>query len=162
MKRFVLVLTLLGLLAACGPAPTPSPTPDLEATMSAFSGTMVAGTLTAQPTNTLPPTETTTPLPREPATLPPTNTPDPSLPTATNTLIPGAPTPTLFTGSNITGNLEGLGVAILRVENLSGVKEIIVTIEGVTKPREVPVYLSYKVTGALNFNIYTGSLNYKV
>lgn len=163
MKKFALIITMLAILVACGPAPTPSATPDLNATMSAFSGTMVAGTLTAQPTNTLRPTETATPLPTATATLPPTATIDPSLPTATpDTLVPGAPTPTVFTGTIAPGDLTGLDVAILRVENLTGAKEIIVTITGVTIPREVPVYLSYKVTGALNFNIYTGSWQYKI
>jgi hypothetical protein len=163
MKKFALIITMLVILVACGPAPTPSATPDINATMSALSGTMVAGTLTAQPTNTLPPTETPTPLPTATATLPPTGTLDPSLPTATlGAALPGVPTPTVFTGSYVPGDLTGLDVAILRVENLTGVKEIIVTITGVTVPREIPVYLSYKVTGALNFNIYTGSWQYKV
>ena len=163
MKQFALIIILLAILAGCGPAPTPTPTPDLNATMSALSGTMVAGTLTAQPTNTLLPTETATPLPTETATLPPTETPDPSMPVATlDTSLPGGPTPTLFTGTFVPGDLTGLETAILRVENLSGVKEIIVTITGVTRPREIPVYLSYKVTGALNFNIYMGSWQYKV
>lgn len=130
--------------------------------MNAYSGTMVASTLTAQPTKTLPPTETATPQPTETATLPPTETPDPSMPVAPLDASPGGPTPTLFTGAFVPGDLTGLDVAILRVENLSGVKEIIVTVEGVTRPREVPVYLSYKVTGALNINIYTGSWQYKV
>jgi hypothetical protein len=163
MKQFTLIISLLVMLASCGPAPTPSATPDLNATMSAFSGTMVAGTLTAQPTKTLPPTETATPLPTETATLPPTATLDPALPTATlGAALPGMPTPTAFSGAFVPGDLTGLETAILRVENLSGVKEIIVTIEGVTRPREIPVYLSYKVTGALNINIYMGSWQYKV
>ena len=170
MKKFALIISMLVILGACGPAPTPAPTPDLNATMSALSGTMVAATLTAQPTNTLVPTKTT--LPTETATsLPPTETPaalpvgtlDPSLPTATlGPALPGVPTPTVFQGTFVPGDLTGLQVAILRVENLSGVKEIIVTITGVTVPREIPVYLSYKITGALNFNIYTGSWQYKI
>jgi hypothetical protein len=142
MKQFTLIISLLVMLASCGPAPTPSATPDLNATMSAFSGTMVAGTLTAQPTKTLPPTETATPLPTETATLPPTATLDPALPTATlGAALPGMPTPTAFSGAFVPGDL---------------------TIEGVTRPREIPVYLSYKVTGALNINIYMGSWQYKV
>lgn len=171
MKRFALIFAMLIVLTACGPAPTPVATPDLNATMDVISGTMVAGTLTAQPTNTLVPTNTTlptetfTPLPTETATT------DPSLPTATpdllaagtlNPSMPGLATPTVFTGTYAPGDLSGLETAILRIENLTGVKEIIVTITGVTIPREVPVYLSYKITGALNVNIYTGSWQYQV
>jgi hypothetical protein len=163
MKQFALIIAMLMLFTACGPAPTPAATPDLNATMSAFSGTMVAATLTAQPTNTSVPTNT--PAPTETATLQPTETATPlaSAPAATlNPALPGVPSPTLFVGSYIPGDLTGLPVGLLRVENLSGVKEIIVTITGVTVPREIPVYLSYKVTGALVFNIYNGSWQYKV
>jgi hypothetical protein len=171
MKKFALTIAMLAILAACGPAPTPIATPDLYATLSALSGTMVAGTLTAQPTNTSIPTNTA--LPTETATFAPTETAtlDPSLPTWTPnpldiaTIDPsnlGAPTPTVFVGTFAPGDLTGLPTAILRVENLTGEKEIIVILNGVTKPREVPVYLSYKVTGALNITIYTGSWQYQV
>jgi hypothetical protein len=170
MKKFALILILLVILGACGPAPTPSPTPDLNATMSAYSGTMVAGTLTAQPTNTAAPTNTALPTetatslpPTEAATSPVVGTPDLSILTATlDPALPAAPTPTVFTGTFVPGDLTGLPIAILRVENLSGVKEIIVTLNGITRPRSVPVYLSYKVTGALNINIYLGTWTYKV
>jgi hypothetical protein len=164
MKQFGLILALLVLLTSCGPAPTAAPTPDLNATMSALSGTMVASTLTAQPTNTLVPTAT--PLPTETATLAPTETATPA-PTATvdplaplatlDPALPGLPTPTAFTGSVVQGDLTGLGTALLQVQNLTGVKEIIVTLTGVTIPREVPLYLSYKVTGGMNITIYPGS-----
>ena len=168
MKRFALIIIMLVFLAACGPAPTPTPTPDLNATVSVISGTMVAGTLTAQPTNTTAPTNT--PLPTETATLVPTET---ATPLATGTLDPSVAaatldpalagaTPTAFTGAIIPGDLTGLPTAILQVQNLSGVKEIIVTVSGVTTLRQVPVYLSYKVGAGLNFNIYIGSWQYKV
>ena len=169
MKKFAIIITMLAILVSCGPAPTPIATPDINATMSVLSSTMVAGTLTAQPTNTTVPTNT--PLPTETAPLQPTETgtplaagtPDPSVAAATlDPALPGVPTPTLFAGTIAPGDLTGLETAILRVENLSGVREIIVTIEGVTKLREIPVYQSYKVSGAMNFNIYIGSWNYKV
>lgn len=162
MKQFALIISMLALLAACGPAPTPTATPDINATMSALSGTMIAGTLTAQPTNTLVPTNTS--LPTETATLQPTEaaTPDPLAVATLDTTFPGNPTPTVFTGTFAPGDLTGLPAAILQVQNLSGIKEIIVTITGVTVPREVSVYLSYKVTGLLNFTIYTGSWQYKI
>lgn len=171
MKRLAFILAIVIVLTACGPTPTPIATPDLNATMEALSGTMVAGTLTAQPTNTLVPTNTD--LPTETFTSLPTETAtaDPSLPSATpdllaagtlNPSLPGVATPTVFTGTIVPGDLTGLEKAILRIENLTGVKEIIVTITGVTIPREVPVYISYKVTGALNVYIYTGSWQYQV
>lgn len=169
MKPFGLILALMLILAACGPAPTPAPTPDINATMSAFSATMVASTLTAQPTNTsiptdtTPPTETATSLPTETATVEAVGTPSLSTPNATlNPAQPGVPTATDFVGQFAPGSLEGLPTAILRVENLSGVKEIIITLNGVTKPRGIPVYLAYKVAGSLNINIYIGTWQYKV
>jgi hypothetical protein len=163
MKKFALIITMLIILASCGPAPTPAPTPDINATMSVLAGTMVAATLTAQPTNTTAPTETATPLPTETATPLATGTLDPSVAAATlDPALPGVPTPTVFTGAIIPGDVTGLQTAILQVQNLSGVKEIIVTIEGVTKLRQVPVYKSYKVTGTQNFDIYIGSWQYKV
>lgn len=166
MKQFGLILGMLIWLSACGPVPTPMPTPNLEATMSSISGTMVAATLTAQPTQT--PIPSATPLPTETATLPPTETPTPA---ATATLDPFAPpptvdpalaTPTAFVGVMTSGNFEGLPQAILRVENLTGVKEIIVTVNGSTIPREQALYLSYKVTGGYNILLYTGRWQIRV
>ena len=166
MKQLALIITMLVLLASCGPAPTPSATPDINATMNALSGTMVAGTLTARPTNTPVPTNTT--LPAETATIQPTETATPQaagtldLSAASATPGTGLPTPTIFEGTTVSGDLTGLEPAILRVENLSGVANIIVALTGVTVPREV-VFNSYgKVFGALNIEIYTGSWQYRV
>jgi hypothetical protein len=170
MKQFGFLLALMIISTACGPAPTPAPTPDANATMSAFSGTMVAATLTAQPTNTSVPTntplpsETATSLPTETATLPAaTATLDPLAPVATlDPALPMVPTATKFVGQFAPGSLEGLPVALLRVENLSGVKEIIITLNGTTRVNQLPVYLAYKITGSLNINIYLGTWQYKV
>ena len=170
MKRFGLFIVMMTIVfTACGPAPTPAPTPDLNATMSALSGTMVAATLTAQPTNTLVPTNTA--LPTETATFLPTETPtalatgtlDPAAAAATlDPSLPGVPTSTPFVGQFAPGDLTGLPTALLSVENLTGVKEIIVTLNGITNPRQQPVYLSYKVTSGAVFNIYLGSWTYSV
>lgn len=166
MKRFSFFIVLVILLTACGPTPTPAPTPNLAATAAILSGTMVAGTLTAQPTNTLAPTAT--PLPTATPTLAPTET---ATPAASPTLDPLAPpptldpalaTPTVFVGQVTSGNFEGLTQAILHVENWTGVKEIIVTINGTTIPREQALYLSYKVTGSYNISLYTGRWQIRV
>lgn len=86
--KLLIGLSLLSLLAACGPAPI-NPA-DLESTVQAVAETIVAETSAALPTTTLPPTPTataTTPA----ATATPSNTPTPppsDTPTATQTLTP--------------------------------------------------------------------------
>ncbi len=75
MKRLVVLFFLMSLLAACtGAAQTPVPTVDVNATIAALSGTMMAGTLTAQPTHTPTATATFTPEPTATSTPEPTAT----------------------------------------------------------------------------------------
>jgi len=83
MKRIlVLSLSVLVLLAGCGPAVTATPTADANATLQSMNATMVADILTSQPTKTPVPTDTPTPIP-------PTETPVPSdTPTLTPTITP--------------------------------------------------------------------------
>ena len=165
MKRFGLMLTTMLLFAACGPVPTPAPTQDLQATVLAISGTMVAGTLTAQPSLTPPPSNT--PLPTDTPTLAPTETVTPAALdlSATLTLDPaltGVPSATAWSGVLNPGNTDGLPTGLLRIENYTGVKEIIVTLTGVTMTREQPVYYSYKVNGSLNINILWARYKYVI
>jgi len=166
MKRSGLLLAILFILTACGPAPTPAATPDIQGTIAAMSGTLVAATLTAQPSATLVPTKpalptaTATSLPSETATLEPfaaaalTPTLDPAL--------SGRASATAWTGTLSPGNTEGLPTGLLRIENNTGVKEIIVTLTGVTMTREKTVYYAYKVTGALNITILWARYQYVI
>ena len=88
MKRWVILVFALCLLAGCGGEPTP--TPDPVATQVAVERAVIA-TLTAEaPTATPTPTPTLTPSP----TFTPTSTPTPT-PTATPTQTP-TPTPTVL------------------------------------------------------------------
>jgi hypothetical protein len=158
MKKFRWALSLIILLTACGQAPTPAaPTQDVQATISALSGTMVAATIAAQPSATTPPTET--PLPSPTLALLPTETATPEL---TGTPTPGGPTPTAWVGSFIPLNTDGLPTGLLRIENLTGEKEIIVTLQGVTLTRDRPVYYSYVITGALNITIFWARYTYTI
>jgi hypothetical protein len=166
MKRTGLLLSFLLILTACGPAPTQVATPDIQSTTAAIAGTMVAATQSAQPSPTLKPTDTQTP----------TTTPT-SIPTLTPTLESGntgtlTPTPdltvvgvataTAWSGTFAPGNTNGLPTGLLRIENNTGEKEIIVTLSGITMTREQPVYYSYKVTGALNITILWARYQYMV
>ncbi|MCX6064231.1 MAG: hypothetical protein NT121_00515 [Chloroflexi bacterium] len=151
MKQVSFLLVLMFLLTACGAAPTPAAaTPDVQATISAYSGTMVAATLTAQPTNTLVPTNTALP----------TGTPTPTETVTPEILIPTA-TQTAFVGSFVPGNTEGLPTGLIRVENYTG-QELVFTMDGVTKTRSVPVYVSWKINGVYMFSIPWGTYNYRI
>lgn len=157
MKRLVFLFVLMSLLVACtGTAQTPVLTVDVNATIAALSGTMMAGTLTAQPTHT--PTATATFTPEPTATF----TPEP---TATLTLEPTA----TWTPIPFFGTLDPLGAGgnvktgLFRIENNSGEPEIIVTLNGSTlegNPR--PIYMAYKVTTVFLFDIPWGKYNYVV
>lgn len=156
MKQFGLILAVVILLTACGPAPTPAPTPDLQATIISLSGTMVAATLTAQPSPR--PTQTLQPS----RTSAPTETATPELaasPTIATEVTPQA-TGTAWRGTFVVGNTDGLPEGLLRIENFTGEKEITVTLNGVTLTRERPVYYSYAVTGALNITILWARYQY--
>jgi hypothetical protein len=160
MKRFGLLLIASLIFTSCGTAPTPAPTQDLNATIEAISNTMVAATLTAQPTATSVPTNT--PLPTQTATVAPTETSTPDAMAGSPTPDPALPSATAWTGTFDPGNTDGLPTGILRIQNLSGEKEIIVTLNGVTLTREQPVYYAYKVTGALNIIVKWARYNYVI
>jgi hypothetical protein len=171
MKRFGLMLVMILLFTACGPAPTPAPTQDVQATALSLSGTMLASTLTAQPSVT--PLPSNTPLPTDTPTLAPTETPlapaeTPTLAPdllATATLdpsLPGLPTATAWSGTLSPGNTDGLPTGLLRIENYTGVKGVIVTLTGVTMTREQPVYYSYLVDGSLNLKILWARYQYVI
>jgi hypothetical protein len=159
MKHFGLMLIMIFAFTACGPAPTPAPTPDINATIAALSNTMLAGTLTAQPTKTPVPTET----------LSPTATPTmlvsetPTLELATSVPSPTTgPSATPWTGFFDPGNTNDLPTGLLRIENLSGEKEITVTLNGITLSRDQPVYYAYKVTGAFNIDVKWARYSYVI
>lgn len=162
MKRSGLLLFFAMLLSACSPAPAPAPTPDLNATVAAISGTMLAGTLTAQPSSTPLPTET----PQPTATTAPSDTPTPGS-AATPSLSPAqitvlAPTSTAWIGTFSPGNTNDLPTGILQIINNTGQPEIMVTLNGITTSREQPVYYAYTVNTVLNLNVYWASYQYMV
>ena len=119
MKRISIVsFLIILLLAACGPAPTAVPTVDINATVSSISKTIVASTLTAQPTATpLPtstPTPTSTPLPTETVT-----------PTVTSTSQ-------AFVGCFAPSGTGAGPVAPFKIENFT-TSIVVVYINGVTR-----------------------------
>ena len=152
MRQILIALFSIALLAACGPALTPEPTLDVDATISAMSGTIVAGTLTAQPTATVIPTDTLTPTP-----LPPTETPVPSeTPTPTKTL-----TPQVFLGCFAPVGVGHISVGLFRIEN--NTKETLrVYLNGVSFSGDKVVNCSYIVTTSFNTEIIFGNYNYSV
>jgi hypothetical protein len=176
MKRTgLLLLVMVLMLSACGQAPAPTATPDVAGTAMA----MAAATLAAQPSATLAPSET--PLPAATVTTPPTEiataeptsadavTPtieptnaDALTPTIAPTNMPGLASATAWEGTLSPGNTDGLPTGLLHIENDTGVKEIIVTLTGVTMTREKLVYYSYKVTGALNITILWARYKYVI
>ena len=155
MKQTLIVLLLIAaLLAACGPAPTPAPTVDINATLNAMSGTMVAGTLTAQPTLTPPPTET--PLPTATPTLVDT-------PTPTATPIPTvAPTGAPFVGCFVPTGASSL-TAPFKLENLTK-KTVSVFINGTTREGDHTISCSYDLPkyGSVIFTLWWGNYKYWV
>lgn len=162
MKRFGLLLAMVLVLTACGPAPTAA-TPDIPSTVAAVSSTMLAGTLTAQPSSTPVPTNT----PQPTATQTPTDTPT-ATSSGSQTLTPtlpavlAGPSATPWTGTFSPGNTDGLPTGLLQIQNNTGQPEITVTLNGTTTARQQPVYYSYKVTNSLNINIFWASYQYIV
>lgn len=158
MKRFCCTAMLvLFLLTACGTAATPAPTVDVAATVSSLSGTMVAGTLTAQPTATFNPTATMTVTETE------TVTPTPAPPTETPVIPTETLTPTPFFGTLSPLDTSGDPQGYFLIENNTGQPEIIVNIYGSTylgNPK--PVYIAYKVTKSFLFQIPWGDYQYTV
>jgi len=120
MKRLFLILTMLTVLTACGgQAQAPVPTVDVNATIASLSGTMMAGTLTAQPTQTPLPTSTFTPEPT--ATLPP------------------------FYGEFAPAGLpDGVNKGYVLFENETKIKPVHLNFQGTTLQGERPYY--YKQT----------------
>jgi len=152
MKQILIALCSIALLAACGPAPTPEPTVDVNATISAMSGTMVAGTLTAQPTATVIPTDTFTPTPP-----PPTETPIPSeTPTPTETV-----TPQIFAGCFAPVGVGHISKGVFRIEN--NTKETLrVYLNGVSFSGDKTVNCSYIVTTSFNTELIFANYDYSV
>ncbi len=133
MKRLLVLLLALGLLAGCGAEPTPAP--DLVATqvavMEAAAATLTAGAPTATATTpTLAPTET--PGPADTDTPVPTVSPTAPLPTATRPLVPtprpATPTYTPAVGPSL-GRFAVVGVYaddVLNVRSGPGISSSIV------------------------------------
>lgn len=158
MKQLGLILAMIMLFSACGPAPTAAPTPDIQATVEFLSSTIVAATLTAMPTNTLPPTSTLQPSPTFTSMPTETSTPaETSTPEATPTF---EFTPTPWSGTFAPGNTEGLPTGFLRIENLTGEDMILFTLNGVTLTREQPVTYSNSVTTNLVMTILWAKYQY--
>ena len=132
---------------------------------------MAAATLAALPTATLAPSDTPPPAatpttpPTEAATAEPTSadamTPTVEPATIEPTVV-GAASATAWEGTLVPGNTDGLPTGLLHIENNTGVKEIIVTLSGVTMTREQLVYYSYKVNGALNITILWARYKYVI
>ncbi|MEI7846852.1 MAG: hypothetical protein WCK35_13710 [Chloroflexota bacterium] len=164
MKKLGLFLAIVFILSACGPAPTP--TPDVNATTQAQVLESVARTLTAQPTNTTvpsstpAPTETQPPLPTETSTVEPTLAL--SLTPTLDLTLAAQPSATAWTGMLSPGDIEGLPTGFVLIENNTGVKEITITLTGVTLKREKTIYLAYKVTGSLLLNIPHARYDYVI
>lgn len=131
MIRAILVLTLILLLAACGPL-TPAPT--AAPTETPVPPTATPLPPTATPTNTPTATATNTPLPTATPTntatatsLPPTATPVPptSTPTATPTLPP-TPTPIIYvvqTGDTLGAIAAKYGVSTQAIMDANGLTD---------------------------------------
>lgn|GEM_PF-2841935 len=162
MKHFGLMFIMIFIFTACGQAPIPSPTPDQNATVAALSATMMTATLAAQPTATIVPTSTS--LPSETPTQAPTETATPDLsPTETPApTLTAEPSVTPWTGVFEPGNSDGLPQGLLRIENLTGVNEITITLNGITLSRDQPVYYAYKVNRALNIYVKWANYTYSI
>lgn len=137
MKRSFFLLVLMTLLVGCGgEAQTPVPTVDVNATIAALSGTMMAGTLTAQPTHTPTATATFTPEPTATFTL----TPEPTAtftPEPTATVIP-------FYGEFAPAGLPaGVNKGYVLFQNESKFKPIHLNIQGTTEQGEKPYYYKW-------------------
>lgn len=157
-QRALLFLLVLIILTACGPAPTAEPTPDLQATTQSISSTMVAETLTAQPTATQVPTNT--PEPSATPTTAPTLTPlIEQTPSSTPTQVILA-TPTQFLGTF--GDPQDDRKGLLLIENMTGEKEIIISMEGVSLIQNTPFYIAYKVNGNMKVMIPWAHYKYTI
>lgn len=158
MKKILLVLLLIStFLAACAPATPPAPTPDVNATVESLSATMVAGTLTAMPTNTVIPTETPIPLPTDTPTPLITDTPIP-----TNTAVPTITmTPEAFVGCFAPAGTGNIRLGIIRFENNTK-STAEVYLHGVSLSGNKVVDCSYTVDASFNTQIIFGNYAYTV
>jgi hypothetical protein len=156
MKQFFLILPIIALiLSACGSTTqsTPNDIPDMQGTTRSLAATIVAGTLTAQPTLT----RTSTPIPPT-ATDTPTSLPvttETNTPTATVTSVPFVGCFAPAGGTNLT--------APFNIENNTSVA-ISVYINGVTREGNHPINCSYDLAkgGSLIFNIWWGDYTFYV
>jgi hypothetical protein len=156
LKKIILWLVLIVFLTACS-SPTPAPTPDTQATIETLSGTMVAATLTAWPSNTPQPTNTSLPT----ATLAPTFTATPEiLGTATPDPALLLPTATAWSGAFSPGDTSDLPVGYVLIVNNTKVKGLIVTLNGTTLTREKNIYYSYSVGNSLLITVLQAHYNY--
>jgi len=152
-----MLLTLLALLTACAPASTPEPTVDVPATIEALSLTMIAGTLTAQPT--------ATPQPPTATPEPPTATPVPPTETSTPTPEPSATlTPEPFFGTLDPAGTENTPKGLFRIENNTGESFLIININGMThEGNPKPIYYAIQMTNTVYlFDIPWGDYSYSV
>lgn len=152
MKQTLIILLLITpLLAACAAPTTPQPTVDINATISAMSETMVAGTLTAQPSATPQPPSATPTAPPITDTPTPTATP---VPTETATSV-------AFVGCFAPAGVGSVSVGIFRMEN--NTKETLqVYLNGVSLSGNHTVSCSYTVTTSFNTEIIFGNYEYSV
>ncbi len=156
MRRFPIpfIVAILLLMNACAPAVAPTPNVNTKATVNAIAQTIVAGTLTAQPTST--PAPTNTPQPTGTPTIPPTETMTP-MPALTDTS-----TPVPFNGTLAPAGLNGtLPTKTFIIQNYTS-ETLRVSIYGVSSPGDKPVYYAYNVTGSYSFQIVWGTFNYTV
>lgn len=157
MKRLFLMLTLLTVLTACsGQAQTPVPTVDVNATIAAMSGTMMAGTLTAQPTQTPLPTATFTPEPTATFTTTPT-------PTETLTPTPTATLPPFYGEFTPAGLPPGVNKGYILFENETKIRPVHLNIQGTTAQGERPYYYRWTFDGRQHrHNLPFGTYDYVI
>ncbi len=154
MKRFFLMLTLL--TACSGQAQTPAPTVDVNATKAALAGTMMAGTLTAQPTQTPLPTSTFTPEPAATFTITPT-------PTETLTPTPTATLPPFYGEFTPAGLPAGVRRGYILFENETNIRPVYLNIQGTAEQQEKPVYYRYTFEGRQHrYDIPFGTYDYVI
>ncbi len=158
MKKTLILFLLIGIfLAACAPATTPAPTANVAATVNALSGTMVAGTLAAMPTQTDIPTQTPVPLPT--ATLEPlitdTFTPAPTF------ISTGTATSEAFVGCFAPAGTGSIAVGVFRFE-LDTKQSAEVYLHAVSLNGNKTVDCSYTATSSFNTQIIFGNYDYTV
>lgn len=156
MKKNLLLFTLFTFLTACSQTQAPVPTVDVNATIAAMSGTMMAGTLTAQPTQTPLPTSTFTPEPTATFTVTPT-------PTETHTPTPTATLPPFYGEFAPAGLPNGVNKGYLLFENETDISPIHLNFHGTTAQGEKPYYYKWTFeTRQHRHNIPFGTYDYVI